>query len=118
MSGLDHAAAAGHVREDLVQGLAQFSIDDFSYDEGVSAAAGVETVVWEARAHLVHDFLGAPPSTGEVVIRGVTLVREGDGGVPVFRRFIDWLDLLNALGLNGVMRPVQVQAVEQEPPPA
>ena len=108
MSHLTPTQAARYVRDDLSKGLPQFAISDFRFEEELSAAAGVETVVWEADARLVDKFLGAEPGEHPLVIRGITLVKQVDDGVPVFRRYIDWMDLLNALGLNGVMRPARL----------
>ncbi len=96
------------VSADLREGLSEFELTSFAVEEDLSPDQGVEVVAWRATLQLVHEFRGVPAGGEEVPLQGVTFVRRAPDGTPSFRRYIDWLDLFNRLGLNGAMRPVTV----------
>ena len=95
-------------RRDLEEGLRQFSFARFDIQDDLSPAAGVDVVAWEAAAEHVGAWMGAPATRLPVVIQGVTFIKHDEDGQPRFRRYIDWLDLFNQLGLNGAMRPARL----------
>jgi hypothetical protein len=106
----DHgtAQAGDLVSEDLRKGLPDFELSSFALEEDLSPAQGVEVVAWRATLKLVREVRGVPARDEALPLRGVTFVKRAPDGTPSFRRYIDWLDLFNRLGLNGAMRPVGV----------
>ena len=53
-------------------------------------------------------FRGSEGNAVEVNVRGVTVVhRDGGNGVPLFERYVDWLDVLGQLGIGVASRRVR-----------
>jgi hypothetical protein len=112
-SGTPLGSVAQKVLDDLQAGLKGLTISDFGLDPNVhdspSPCPDFSVVAWQCKAaptreaqsrfldRKVHEDAPAP-------LRGVTLVREEDGG-DKFYRYIDWLPLLVQLGMISAVRP-------------
>ena len=108
---IDAAEAVDAVRNDLEAGLGDvFSILQFTSDiEKINAPVmsnnDFAAVVWSVNASHDNVFAGLAPTGREVVIEGVTIVSTSSEE-PMFRRYIDWSNVLGQLGVSISGRPV------------
>jgi hypothetical protein len=94
---------------DITEGLGAY----FAPHPGFQVASFVEPQVignqaWVAwtfeGVHERANFAGIEPTGRSVVVHGVTLV-DTTTDPPVFRRYIDWIDVCQQLGLSVTTRP-------------
>jgi hypothetical protein len=96
---------AALVQSELEHGLSELDAVQFDVESSLTDGP-MQAIAWSytARPRQGESFLGVHLST-DLVLRGVTLIRESGGGVQL-RWYIDWLDALNRAGLNAALRPV------------
>lgn len=65
----------------------------------------VAVVPWEWTGVNARGLFGLDPTFRRITVRGTTIVSE-EGGTPMFRRYIDWLDVLAQAGVAVYTRPI------------
>jgi hypothetical protein len=61
-------------------------------------------VVWEFPCRHTGIFQGLNATHKDLTVRGTTIVQQ-DGDVTLFRRFIDWAEVMTGLGMYASFRP-------------
>src|SRR5262245_57436387 len=115
----DERETISWVRRDVVAGLDKvfparaeddaegFRIaDDFEGQAPITNDT-VEAVVWTWTGRDTVGFGGLKPTRAQVVVRGVTLIEQGEGGKgPRVYRYVDWSQVAAQLGVGFTGRPV------------
>jgi hypothetical protein len=64
----------------------------------------ISVLAWEQPVIHVGSLQGTPPTGKELILRGVTII-DGNGGDPLYSRYIDWLALYADIGAITIARP-------------
>lgn len=80
----------------------------------IDGRRGRTAVEWSYRGQHVGTLAGIRPTDRVVTVRGVTIVEQRDGKPPLFRRYVDWSEVMGALGVTATFRPT-FDSLEQIP---